>query len=94
MRKFKFFHGQSLNLPDQGRFNNLVNHRPQLRYTYVYDSAIPREQMSDELFEIILNNGKMRLREDALLPRNVPVEWRMEQVDGIGFRLRFEIFLY
>jgi hypothetical protein len=50
--------------------------------------------MSDELFEIILNNGKMRLREDALLPRNVPVEWRMEQVDGIGFRIRFEIFLF
>ena len=89
---FKFFHGKQLNLADNVRFNNLVNHRSiSNRYSYMYRSSIPRNQLSDELFNEMVEQGINRIRRDSgILYGNV--QWDFIDAFEEGFGIRFQIF--
>lgn len=88
---FKFFRGKELNLPDQGRFNFLIEHRPRRRtHQLMYRSSMPRNQMSDEIYNEIIRYNIQRLREEA--GYNGDVQFELISSDHYGFTLRFEIF--
>jgi hypothetical protein len=89
---FKFFIGKKINLPTQGMFNTLVNHqRTPQRYTYMYGSSIPRNEIPDEIYRYIIYDIERRLHQ-LVGTDLININHEIINQDENGFRIRSETF--
>lgn len=90
INKFKFFRKNGIEVPDSNRFRNLVDN-PIVRYSHMYRSSIPRNELPEDIYNFIVEDIERRLYQESgnVLGR---IQHEIISQDELGFTLRSELF--